>query len=148
MDSMEYKWAQADPVVPVHLRQSAINAFLLFLISQWHEPVPLHQGVMLSLSTTLAVLCHTVYPTHLHIAVVWGCLNLRCLNTSLVTELTISDICQWSCLLANRFTVEVLSFYFCRYMAKWFSENFAFPSATYCGVQWGNHTGGATSCIK
>lgn len=116
------------------------------------SPAPLHQGVGTSAGwlhwRPAVVLCHTMYPTHVCMTVVWSSLNLRCLNTSLVTEPTFSDVWQWSCLLAIRFTVEVLCLYFCRYIAKWLSANFAFLSATYCGVQWGNHTGGATSCIK
>lgn len=128
------------------------------------SPAPLHQGVRFSSSTTsagwlrrpawscawgpTAVLCHTVYPTRVRMTVVWNCFSLRYLNTSVVTELTISDVWQWSCLLAISFTVVVLCLYFCRYMAKWLPAHFAFLSATYCGVQWGNHTGGATSCIK
>lgn len=161
---MEYKWAQADPVVPVHPRQPPINAFLSLPTSQWHEPssppsrseaVPQHHfswvaalaSLELHLRTSSCVLPYSVPHTCTH-DVVWTCLNLRCLNTSLVTELTICDVWQWSCLLAIRFTVEVLCLYFCRNMAKWLSANFAFLSATYCGVQWGNHTGGATSCIK
>lgn len=94
-------------------------------------------------------LCSAIQCTpHVYMTAVWNCFSLRYLNTSVVTELTISDVWQWSCLLAISFTVVVLCLYFCRYMAKWLPANFAFLSATYCGVQWGNHTGGATSCIK
>lgn len=122
-----------------------------FLSLSGMSSVPVHRGVRLSLSTSSAgwlhwpawsctwgaavVLCHTMYPTNVPITVVGTCLNLSCLNTSLITELTISDVWQWSCLLAIRFTVEGLCLYFCRYMANWLSPNFAFLSPTYCGVQ-------------
>lgn len=124
-----------------------LSCYFLSLSSM--SPVPLHQGVRLSLSTTsagclhwpawscpwgaAAVLCHTMYPTHETITVVWTCLNLRCLNTPLVTELTISDVWQWSCLLAIRFTVEVLCLYFCRYMAKAALRKLCF---SVCNLPW------------
>lgn len=120
-----------------------------FLSLSGMSPVPVHQRVRLSLSTSSAgwlhwpawsctwgaavVLCHKMYPTHVPITVVGTCLNLSCLNTSLSWQLVMSGNEVAS--LPSDLQWKGFAWYFCKYMANWLSANFASLSPTYCGVQ-------------